>query len=236
MLFNPKVSKVFQHISRGGLRGLKILSLSECKNFSDVGLAKLGQLKYLQKLNLLWCTKIEDEGLSCIAQNFEFIQDLDLGGTQITSSGLRDLVARCKYLQNVCIMGCKKLNNSDDQILLRKQIQCKGVDDVFRFHLMPDVTSSDLPQITKSVLKTRSTLGLNKVYKYLFRRLLNLKIDDLLRSDTDSTEPLNDASIDLIVPEEKIEILCNGHYLKSTLQLKEVKEQFWTGPFMTQNQ
>jgi hypothetical protein len=95
---------------------------------------------------------------------------------------------------------------------------------VFRFHLLPDVTSSDLPQITKSVLKTRSTLGLNKVYKYLFRRLLNLKIDDLLRNENDSVEQINDASIDLIVPEEKIEILCNGNYLKSTLQLKEVKE------------
>ena len=68
-------------------------------------------------------------------------------------------------------MGCKRLNNSDDQILLKHKIACKGVDDVFRFHLLPEATSNDLPQITKSVLKTRSTLGLNKVYKYLLRRL-----------------------------------------------------------------
>lgn len=102
---------------------------------------------------------------------------------------------------------------------------------MFRFHLLPEATSSDLPQITKSVLKTRSTLGLNKVYKYLFRRLLTLKIDDLLRQENDSHDLLNEANIDLIIPEEKIEILCNGNYLKPTLQLKEVKETYWQGPF-----
>ena len=114
-------------------------------------------------------------------------------------------------------MGCKKLNNSDDQILTKKNIQCQGVDDVFRFHLLPELTSSDLPQITKSVLKTRSTLGLNKVYKYLFRRLLTLKIEDLVRDPNDPNEVLADANIEMIIPEEKIEILCNGHYLKPTL-------------------
>ena len=114
-------------------------------------------------------------------------------------------------------MGCKRLNNSDDQILLKKHIICQGVDDVFRFHLLPELISSDLPQITKSVLKTRSTLGLNKVYKYLFRRLLTLKVDDLLRNDDQSDIIISDANIDQTVPEDKIQILCNGHYLKPTL-------------------
>ena len=228
-------SEVFKHLSRGGLRGLTVLSLAECRNLSDVGLAKLNQLKYLKRLSLLWCTKIEDEGLKSITKQFEFIQDLDLGGTSITSSGLREMVQNAKYLEKVSIMGCKKLNNSDDQILIKKNIQCQGVDDVFRFHLLPELTSSDLPQITKSVLKTRSTLGLNKVYKYLFRRLLSLKIEDLVRDPNDPTEVLTDTNIEMIVPEEKIEILCNGHYLKATLQLKEVKELFWQGPFTNPN-
>jgi hypothetical protein len=82
-------------------------------------------------------------------------------------------------------MGCKKLNHSDDMILIKKQIHCEGVDDVFRFQLQPDVSSNDLPPITKSVLKTRSTLSLNKVYKYLFKRLMQIKIEDLLRNDND---------------------------------------------------
>lgn len=82
---------------------------------------------------------------------------------------------------------------------------------------MPELTSSDLPQITKSVLKTRSTLGLNKVYKYLFRRLLNMKIEDWNRNENDPNEAFNETNIDSIVYEEKIDILCNGHYLNPTI-------------------
>lgn len=128
-------------------------------------------------------------------------------------------------------MGCKKVNSSDDQILLRRRINCQGVEDVFRFHLLPELVSSDLPLITRSVLKTRSTLGLNKVYKYLFRRLVSLKVDDLLRTDNGQINPnnLDEANNP---PEDKIEILCNGRYLKSTLQLKDVKELYWQPPFV----
>ena len=97
-----------------------MLSLSECRNLSDTGVAKLSQLKYLRKLDLLGCSKIEDEGLRSIGKHFKFIQDLDLGGTSITATGLRDLVQLSPSLQKVCIMGCKKLNNSDDQILTRR--------------------------------------------------------------------------------------------------------------------
>ena len=63
-----KQNPAFIHLSRGGLRGLKILSVAECRNLSDTGLAKLKELKYIKKLNLLWCTKIEDEGLKQISQ------------------------------------------------------------------------------------------------------------------------------------------------------------------------
>ena len=111
---SPTEERTFQHLARGGLRGLKVLSLSECRNLSDVGIAKLSQLKYLRKLDLLGCSKIEDEGLRSIGKNFKFINDLDLGGTSITANGLRDLVQLSPTLQRVCIMGCKKLNNSDD--------------------------------------------------------------------------------------------------------------------------
>lgn len=69
-----------------------MLSLSECRNFSDVGLEKISQIKFLRKLNLLWCTKIEDMGLNHICKQFKYIKDLDLGGTGISATGLRELV------------------------------------------------------------------------------------------------------------------------------------------------
>lgn len=42
----------------------------------------------------------------------------------MSAGGLRELVDQGKNLENVSIMGCKRLNNSDDQILIRKQIKC----------------------------------------------------------------------------------------------------------------
>jgi len=116
--------RVFRHLARGGLRGLKVLSLAECKNFSDLGLQKMKELKFIKSLNLLGCTRIEDAGVKHIIDQFHFLQELDLGGCGITQTGLRDLAERAPNLKTVSIMGCKKLNNSDDQILLKRHIAC----------------------------------------------------------------------------------------------------------------
>lgn len=42
---------------------------------------------------------------------------------------------------------------------------------MFRFYLFPD-DGSELPKITTSVLKTRGTLSMNKVFKYLIKKLI----------------------------------------------------------------
>lgn len=94
---------------------------------------------------MLGCVKVEDEGIKFCSKTFKFLKEFDIGGTGVTATGLRELVDQGKNLENVSIMGCKRLNNSDDQILIRKQIKCQGVDDVFRFHLLPELISSDLP-------------------------------------------------------------------------------------------
>lgn len=113
--------------------------------------------------------------------------------------------------------------------MLRKKISCTPVEDTFRFHLMPELSQSDLPPITRSVLKTRSTLGLNKVYKYLFKRLLSLNIEGLQRNpnahnnarentsddNNDSFPQDNDTNATVPESEECCEILCNGHYVSS---------------------
>ena len=70
----------------------------------------------------------------------------------------------------VNIMGCKKLNASDELILKKNNINVEFGEDVFRFHLVP-YYYSDLPKITTSVLKTRSTLSVHKVFKYLVKKL-----------------------------------------------------------------
>ena len=52
----------------------------------------------------------------------------------------------------------------------------------FRFYLFPD-QYSDLPKITSSVLKTRATLSMHKVYKYLIKKLSSEKVIEDMPDD-----------------------------------------------------
>ena len=47
----------------------------------------------MRKLNLLGCPKVEDKGIELIASQFKFLQEVDLGGSGITSGGLRHLAS-----------------------------------------------------------------------------------------------------------------------------------------------
>ncbi len=139
------------------------------------------------------------------------LEEIDVGSTNITGQTLRDLVTLCLNLRTVNITGCKKLNSHDDLVLKNNGINVEAGEDVFRFHLMPD-HNSDLPKITHSVLKTRSTLSLHKVYRYLFKKLQEANVE----------EYLGDESV-----ENAILILCNDAVLETSMQLKHVKDQHW---------
>jgi len=105
-----------------------------------------------------------------LSKELLFLEMLDLGSTGITNHTLTDLVSNCPNLKTVKILGCKKLNVSDDLILKRRGINVEAGEDVFRFNLVPKA-GSDLLRVTNSVLKTRSTLSLYKVQKYLIKKL-----------------------------------------------------------------
>lgn len=147
-------------------------------------------------------------------QHLPYIEELDLGGTNITSESLTEMVKTCLNLRRVNISGCKKLNASDDTILKRYKINVEAGEDIFRFHLFP-APGTELIEITKSVLKTRGTLSMNKVYRYLIKKLVAEKAIEEVPEDSpaDST----------------IEILCKGLPLNPFIQLKSVRETYWIG-------
>lgn len=87
---------------------------------------------------LLGCLNIKDEGVKEIARNMKYLEEIDIGGTNITADSLRELVTLCLNLKKVNISGCKRLNASDDRILLKNKINVEGGDDVFRFYLFPE--------------------------------------------------------------------------------------------------
>ena len=142
------------------------------------------------------------------------MEELDLGGTSITTESLFDLVALCLNLRRVNISGCKKLNASDETILKKNKINVESGEDIFRFHLYPEA-DTELPEITKSVLKTRGTLSMNKVYRYLIKKLVSEKAIE----DVPEDQPADSV----------LEITCNGTTLSPFIQLKSVKDQFWMG-------
>ena len=81
-------NSAYLHLSRGGLRGLQHLSMTECRNITDTGIAKITELKYLRCLNLLGCVKIEDDSCKSICINFPFLEDLNMASTSISAAGL----------------------------------------------------------------------------------------------------------------------------------------------------
>lgn len=66
---------------------------------------------------MLGCANIKDDGLKEISRSLRYLEELDIGGTQVTGDGLREIVSGCLNIRKINIVGCKKLNASDDLIL-----------------------------------------------------------------------------------------------------------------------
>lgn len=189
------------NIQRSGVGGLEVISLSECRQINESGILKLARCGLLRKVCFLGCGSLKDSGVIGLAKQLPYLEEIDVGSTNITGETLREIVTLCLNLRKVNITGCKKLCNHDDLVLKNNGINVEAGEDVFRFHLMPD-HNSDLPKITHSVLKTRSTLSLHKVYRYLFKKLQEANVH----------EYLDDSPI-----ESSIIILCNGAILSTDL-------------------
>lgn len=207
-----ELRKLTVEISMSGTRALEVISLSECRQIQDNGILLLKKCKLLRKISFLGCSNLKDHGVTTLAKQLQYLEEIDVGSTNITGESLRELVSSCLNLRQVNITGCKKLNNSDDLVLRNNNINFDSGEDVFRFHLMPDY-NSDMPKITHSVLKTRSTLSLHKVYRYLIKKLQEANVQEYMEEDANV--------------EDSIVILCNGAVLETSLQLKHVKNLHW---------
>lgn len=102
----------------GGASNLEILSLSECRNIWCPSVSNIKKFKWLWHLNLLGCVNVSDEGINALVSSSTSLKHLNIGGTGISSLGIDELVRNCKItLLEVIITGCKKLKNSDQDLL-----------------------------------------------------------------------------------------------------------------------
>jgi len=189
-----------------------VLSLAECRNITDTGVLKVAKTTpLLRKVCFLGCANLKDEGIIGLAKELTYLEEMDVGSTNITGESLRELVTLCLNLKKVNIIGCKRLNASDDLVLKQHRINVEAGEDIFRFHLVPEF-NSDLPRITSSVLKTRSTLSLHKVYKYLIKKLVENNSEDISED---------------MQAEQAVVIVCNKVLLEPSLPLRGARDLFW---------
>mmetsp|Transcript_10570 Transcript_10570/g.10583 ORF Transcript_10570/g.10583 Transcript_10570/m.10583 type:complete len:236 (+) Transcript_10570:772-1479(+) len=179
---------------KGGGRGLTRLSLSECRCVTDQGVAYLRKLRRLEDLSLLGCYSVVDKGIELLVKGCHSLKKINLSGTYITKEGLNFISNSCKNLEHILLHNCKLLSEDDRKIFKGVLVELR--EDIFRFQLLP-TSDTVLGLITNNILRTRSSLTIQRVGHYVTRKLDQQNIE--------------------------IDILCKGRVLSPYMTLKDVQ-------------
>jgi hypothetical protein len=196
----------FDEDLKGGARGIETLSLAECRMITDQGVAFLRKLKRLRHLNILGCYSVTDEGIRCLLKRAHNLETFNLSGTFITRESLLLIKEKCSKLKKIILNGCRLLTYDDRLIFSGIEVQLK--EDIFRFQLTP-APGSKLPNITNNVLRTRSSLAIQRVCHYVNRKL-----------------DLYDIEIDIV---------CKEKVLSPYFTLKNVRKELWDDSMLCLN-
>lgn len=180
--YDPEVSYEFGDTKelpndlKGGGRGLKRLSLAECRCVTDQGVAYLRKLKRLEDISLLGCYSVVDKGIELLVKGCINLKKINLSGTYVGRDGLKSISNRCKSLEHILLHNCKLLSDEDRNLFNGVLVDLK--EDIFRFQLLP-TGDTILGLITNNILRTRSSLTIQRVGHYVIRKLdqQNIEID-----------------------------------------------------------
>ena len=189
---------------KGGARGLTKLSLAECRAISNQGIAYLGKLKQLEELNVLGCYSVSDEGIDLLVSKSKNFKKFNLSGTYISRDGLASIHKHCKGVQSLIMHGCRLLSLDDVAIFKNCYVELR--DDIFRFQLLPTPDTS-LTSITNNILRTRSSLTIQRVAHYVYKKLQQAVCN--------------------------IDIVCKDRILSSYMTLREVEYDLWDNSMLT---
>lgn len=189
----------------GGARGLKKLSLAECRTIQNGGLGYLRKLSLLEELNILGCYSINDEGIQKLVTKAKNFKKLNLSGTYISREGLSAIKNNCLGIKTLVLHGCRLLSVDDGNIF--KNVYLELRDDIFRFQLLPGPDTC-LSSITNNILRTRSSLTIQRVAHYVCKKL---------------SQPVGSG----------IDILCKNVVLCSYMTLKGVEQDMWDSSMLT---
>jgi hypothetical protein len=189
---------------KGGARGLVKLSLAECRMISNEGVCYLRKLKKLEDLNILGCYSISDEGIARLVGKAKQFRKFNLSGTYVSREGLNAIARNCGNIQALILHGCRLLSNEDSMIFKNCHVELR--DDIFRFQLLP-TPETCLNSITNNILRTRSSLTIQRVAHYVFKKLQH--------------------------GANNIDILCKGRVLSSYMTLRDVERDMWDNSMLT---
>ena len=63
-----ELRRLVTEIGTSGTRALEVISLSECRQITDIGIGKLHKCKLLRKISLLGCSNLKDAGVISLAK------------------------------------------------------------------------------------------------------------------------------------------------------------------------
>lgn len=159
-----------EKILKGGARGLRKITLSECKQVTDKGIAMLAKIPELKSLSLLSCHHVTDKGVCWLLEKCKEIEELNLGGTQITSRTLDFISEECPNVKRLSIKGCSGFSEVDVQKLEKRGIEVEYGEGTCRFFLLSE-RESELPSISSNSFKGRTTLSIHRLQNFAKEKL-----------------------------------------------------------------
>jgi Leucine Rich repeat len=91
------------------LQSIEHKNINRNKDISDIGITELAMhCNELQRISFFLCELISDEGVSHLAQNCPQLNDIVLGGTNITDVGVIALARNCSHIRRLDVTNCKK--------------------------------------------------------------------------------------------------------------------------------
>ena len=85
-------AQMFDKELKGGARGLTEISLSECRNIHCTGVQNLTKCRRMKSVNLLGVYNIKDLGVKTLLEQLTQLEEINLGGTSITSQTVEALI------------------------------------------------------------------------------------------------------------------------------------------------
>jgi len=124
----------------------------------------------LRSLSLQSCHHITDKGVCWLLERCKDLEEINLGGTQITTKTLEFILKRCHSLKRLGLKGCDGINEITVQSLEEKGIEVEYGESICKFLLLPE-KENELPSVSSNPFKGRSSLSIHRLKNFLQEKL-----------------------------------------------------------------